>query len=502
MMKHEFVGQDLIKIRLKTDSELMSVFITDRYGNTTLAELAKQGDYSPKGFKTLSFYINNPDIRGELAINIKAAHERERPSVFVEWVQVSQGQVAEVELPDMDADAFALTPYEMATMLAYTYTGSTPDAELLDAAAAGLNSDEDIRSQIERLLQTDRAQTHFASFVEQWFRSDEIAAVMKNAELFPDFTEEVKQAMALEAQQIFLNVMFNEDVPFSEFYDANYTFVNAALAEFYGIAGISGEQMQKVVDNERGGFLTSGAFLSTWSTDEESHMIKRAVRVRERAMCQHLPPFPSNIDLGALRELQAAKVEEVKALFGGNISDAHLYYVNTDLQACKSCHEHIINPLGIGMEDYDAVGRLRSEYLGTGIPVDFMGPSIDGKAKQSAKLYGVNDIFDSSEDKAIEFAGTKELGQVLAQQQVTQACFNEMAFRFVMATGPDEFDHDNKDSVIFTEDEKQDYVCAKQSMQAAMGAQQSMKEAFINIGLSDVVRFRKIRNRDQSVTAQ
>ena len=272
----------------------------------------------------------------------------------------------------MDDDAYALTPFEMATLLAYTYTGTTPDQALYDAAMEGLTSDEDVRAQIVRLLKTDKAREHLGGFVEQWLRTDEVTTASKDETLYPTFTQDVKEAMAQEAREILLDVLLNDNVPFERFYDSDYTFVNEVLAEFYGIAGVSGEHFRKVTAPERGGILTSGAFLSTWATGEESHLIKRAVRVRERAMCQHLPPFPSNIDLTAFRLQQENVVEQYRAANNGQITDAHLYFINTDIDACKSCHEYIINPLGVGLEDYDAVGLPRTQY-NNGLDVDFTG---------------------------------------------------------------------------------------------------------------------------------
>ena len=186
------------------------------------------------------------------------------------------------------------------------------------------------------------------------------------------------------------------------------------------------------------------------------------------------------------------EVEKYRAIDGGELTDAHLYYINTDAEACKSCHEYIINPLGIGMEDFDAVGLLRTEYA-NGQQVDFTGYQPE-KENHNAMLYGIDDLFDNNEKQA--FTGTKELARFISTQDVSRSCFNDMAFRYVMGTGHDEFNYDNPDTIAMAENEREQYSCVTDAMNQAMSANNnSAKAALIEIGLSDLVRFRKERNR-------
>ena len=88
------------------------------------------------------------------------------------------------------------------------------------------------------------------------------------------------------------------------------------------------------------------------------------------------------------------------------------------------------------------------------------------------------------------------ISQIFAEHEVIQQCFAEMAFRYVIGTGPDEFDHKNLTSIELAEAEKQDYACEKNNMINQMNANTgSVKEAFIAIGLSEIVRYRKAYNR-------
>ncbi|BCE00368.1 DUF1592 domain-containing protein [Marinicellulosiphila megalodicopiae] len=411
--------------------------------------------------------------------------------LIITGITISEFEQVQFDIPQIDSDAFALTPYEMATFLAYTYTGTMPDAELLTAADSGFTTDAAIEAQIERLLSMDKAKQHIGKFVDQWLLTDNVLTVGKDAVLYSDFNQEVREAMAQEAREIFIDVIFNE-TGFTSLFNSNYTFVNAALADFYGIGGVSGNDFVKVQSPDRGGILTSGAFLSSWARTDESHLIKRAVKVRERAMCQHMPPFPTDVSLDAVREEQAQVVIDVKAQNpDGKIRQSHLDYINTNVPECLTCHKYMINPLGVGMEDYDAVGLPRTQYAND-LSVNYQGHDASIEWHNSA-LYGIDNIY--ANDDRREFQGVKELGAVLAAEDVTRACLNEMTFRFVMATGPDEFDHADKSAIVLTDDERTEYSCVIRDMQEAMGQSDNPRDALKQLGLSDIVRFRKERNR-------
>ncbi|BCE03251.1 DUF1592 domain-containing protein [Marinicellulosiphila megalodicopiae] len=415
----------------------------------------------------------------------------------IDSVQVAQFEQIQFEIPEMDDDAYALTPYEMATFIAYTYTGTTPDSTLMSAADEGLFTDAAVQAQIERLLATDKAKTHFGNFAAQWLTTDAVLVSEKDATKYPDYTDAVRESMAQEVREIFNDVLFNDTAPFSYLYDSTYTFVDSTLADFYGLGGVSGDGFVKTTAPGRGGLVTSGAFLSAWTSPTESKLILRGVRLRERFLCQHLPPFPSNIDLGEIRNEQAAEVDRVKAQNNGVIRQSHLDFINTDVAQCKTCHEYIINPLGVGLEDFDAVGLPRTNYINddgsVGLSVNFTGFQPE-KANHNSVFYGIDDMYDSTQFRV--FQGAEGLGELLATEDVTKACMIEMSFRFMMGTGPDEFDHANTEAVVMTESEREDYVCTTDSMISKMNQNSdNPKAAIIEFGISDIVRFRKQRNR-------
>ncbi|BCE03145.1 PKD domain-containing protein [Marinicellulosiphila megalodicopiae] len=424
---------------------------------------------------------------GSFDLNIKAGNT----DAILGEVSIAAAPVIPtlLDVPDVEDGVYVLTPAEMATYIAYSYTGSTPDDILIAAAIANeLSTDAQVRAQIERLLETDKAKAHFGEFAAQWFTTDAVLNAAKDG--FPEYTDDVKSAMAQEVREIFNDVMFNDDVPFSALYDSNYTFVNEVLADFYGIGGVTGDEFVQAATSQRGGIVTSGALLSAWTAPTESKLILRGVRIRERLLCQHFPPFPSNVDLGAIRDQQQAIVDAKKEEEGGLIRQAHLDYINTDLEACASCHEYIINPLGVGLEDFDAVGLPRTKYASNNLDVDFTGYIAELDTHQSA-LYGISDIYETSE--RIAFQGAKQLGQILGTggaQEQAQKCMIEMGFRYMTGSGTNAFSFESE-TYRLSDEAIQDNICASESMLNTLNTTSSPKEAFINLSLSDMVRYRK-----------
>ncbi|NQZ52516.1 MAG: DUF1592 domain-containing protein, partial [Moritella sp.] len=495
----DLTGRDLVIIRVKAMSAPGPISqwpkITPVINHTAIAGYEDGIRIESEKFKNYSFMLEG--LTGNVDFMISADDSGNHPNgepydrhLEIESVTVAAAQQVVFQVPNIDAGSFALTPYEMATFIAYTYTGNTPDDILLDAANEGFADEAAIRTQIERLMATPAAKVHFGAFVDQWLMTDGVLSVAKDTDLFPGFTQEVREAMHQEAREIFIDVIFNE-TGFTSLFDSNDAFVNNVLADFYGITGVPGSGFKKVQDSSRGGLLTTGAFLASQASPIESHLIKRAVRIRERVMCQHLPPFPTDVNLDTIRAIQAQKVEDKKAENDGLIRQAHLDYINTDVEACKGCHEYIINPLGVALEDYDAVGLPRTQYA-DGLSVDLTG--FDANIEQhNAHLYGIDDLYEIND--GVILSGTKSLGQILANQDVTRECLQEMAFRFIMDTGPDQFDHADKTKIELAPDELVNYACAMDSMNQAMKVEDSPREAFINLGLSEIVRFRKVYNR-------
>ena len=383
-----------------------------------------------------------------------------------------------IDLNSLDSDTFVLSDYEMASFLSYTFTGSTPDEELLTAVKNGeLRTQAQIQQQIARLLETERAREHLGVFAAQWLGTDEILTAQKDTTLFPDFTDEVRKAMAAEVKAFFTHVFYNEGL--TDLFSANYVFVNSPLANFYGLgnAGTASSDpndmvMVEATSAHRGGLLTMGAFMANHADLSESSPIKRAHNVRERLLCQDIPQPDDTIAM--FRAEEAEKL--LQELDGKVITNREFIATITKEEPCASCHREIINPLGFGFEDYDASGRYRTE--------DANGLTIDS----SGTLIGVDSLYDGN---SIDFYGTKDASDMFALLGSAQSCFSANVFRYAMDIGHDAINADSEQTGNLTDEEKADYECSVNTLTSILATSDSMADLFERLGTLDLVRFRK-----------
>ena len=388
----------------------------------------------------------------------------------------------EVELDD---NAYMLTAYQLAAYLAYTFTGTTPDDALLTAAGNGeLETKEQIEAQVERLLKTDRAYERFGNFAAQWLRTDGVLTIAKSDKVYPTFTTEVRQAMAQEVRDLFNHVVLDQKEPFTTLYNGRYTFANKALADFYGIGGVSGSEMQKVTTTDRAGIVTLGAFMTFHAHEEDTGPILRATYLRRRMMCHHVPEPPtgvaladdgSEVNFDEEREAAQQKLNEYLEAHGGIATTRMKYETRTSATACKSCHAEMINPLGGGMEDFDAVGLLQTKDF-NGLDVDFNG-----------ELIGVT---STSDGQKYSFSGSVQLADYIANLEGTRKCFVENSFRMAMGTGSSYLDRLYE--VGLSKAEQHYYSCQVDKLdQKFVDSKESPIELLKALGSMDSVRYRK-----------
>lgn len=405
-------------------------------------------------------------------------------SATVSGIQSGSNSSDAIDLTALDSDAYVLSDYEMAGFLSYTITGSTPDAQLLTAAKNGeLVTAAQLQQQAERLLATDRAKQHLGVFAAQWLASDEVLKAQKDSTLFPDFTDDVRKAMAAEVKAFFTHVFYAQDQGFTDLFDADYVFVNKPLASYYGLGNVGSDSsdpadMIKVdaTSIHRGGLLTMGSFLANYADLTKSSPIKRAINIRKRLLCQD-PPSPD----ATIASFRAEKADElINQLNGQLITNRDFVAAITKETPCSTCHDKIINPLGFGLEDYDAAGLYRT--------IDSNGLSIDA----SGILYGVNELFDSN---TVSFQGAKDLSNQFADLEPVQSCFSANVFRFAMNIGHDAIDAANANRGGLTDEEKQDYSCSVDTLSETLASSNSMANLFSRLSSLSVIRFRKQRDR-------
>ena len=247
--------------------------------------------------------------------------------------------------------AYALSGRELAERLAFVLWGSIPDQELLKAGAEGhLGDPAQLRERILRMIADRRAQSLASEFAAQAFLFvdfDHLAG--PDPKRFPEFTSSLRAAMLEECRHLF-SYIFQEDRPLTEIIDSDYVFANQELAAFYGIANVTGGEFKRVtVDRrERGGALSLGAILVSTSVPLRTSPVKRGNWVLSQVLGTPPPPPPPVVpqfshdehDEHGLSIIQQMKLHR---------SDAR----------CITCHSRI-DPLGVALERFDPLGRVRS----------------------------------------------------------------------------------------------------------------------------------------------
>ena len=261
-----------------------------------------------------------------------------------------------------------LTDYELATRLSYFLWSSTPDDHLLNVAAEGkLHTPQQLNTEAQRMLRDPRAHALADNFAAQWLQLRKLAIVAPDPQTFPQFNDALRTAMRTETEMFFLSVI-NEDRSVLTFLDADYTFVNEPLARLYGINNIKGDNFQriKLTDGQRGGLLTQASVLTVTSNPTRTSPVKRGKWVMENLLGSPIPPPPANVG-----ELPDDKKE---ALVGTLRQRLEQHRANP---SCASCHQRM-DPIGFGMENYNAIGQWRT--LDGGLAIDTSGALPGGKA--------------------------------------------------------------------------------------------------------------------------
>ena len=270
--------------------------------------------------------------------------------------------------PEKDG-VYRLVHYELASRLAYFLWASMPDEELLKLAAEERLHDEDVlRGQVRRMLADPKARGFAANFAMQWLGIGALGETVKpDPERFPEFDDELVAAMREEAVAL-LETILREDRGVLELVDCDYTFVNARLAEHYGLPPVEGDQLQRVSleDRRRGGVLGLGAVLTATSMPLRTSPVLRGKWVLEQVLGSQVPPPPPN----------AGVLPEDDKIHDGLTLRERLEAHRTKPE-CAACHQRM-DPLGFGLECFDATGRWR--HHANGRPVDASGELPSGES--------------------------------------------------------------------------------------------------------------------------
>lgn len=252
--------------------------------------------------------------------------------------------------PVQDGTRRPLSPMELATRLSYFLWGTAPDALLLSSAARGeLTKPEGLRRETERLLDDPRSEGFLRPFFQQWLTLDRLDFFKFSRKLFPRFDDGTEIAARKEITET-LSLLLRENASIRDLLKADYVVVNNVLADYYGIPNVEGDDFQKVTvaaGSPRGGLLGMACILAMGGNGEHTSPVERGAWVLRKLLNNPPPPAPPNIpQINRLADKVLTPRERVQA--------------HQEEPQCASCHRKI-DPVGFGLENFDAVGQWRTE---------------------------------------------------------------------------------------------------------------------------------------------
>jgi mono/diheme cytochrome c family protein len=351
---------------------------------STLAKRAFRRPVRESDLETLmNFYVTGRNEAKSFDAGIQAAVQR--ILIDPEFLYRS-----ELEPAQTTADStYRISQSELASRLSFFIWSSIPDDELIDLAAQGrLRDPATLEKQVRRMLADPRAKALVRNFTGQWLNVRSMQASEPVVDLFPDFDDNLRAAFREEIELFFGSIM-QEDRSILELLDADYTYANERLAKHYGIPNIYGPQFRRVSLGPnlemRRGLLGKGALLTVTSQAARTSPVARGKWFLETFLGVSPPDPPPGVETDLAKKNNAAPLSLRDRL------EAHRAN-----PVCASCHQ-IFEPMGIALENFDAVGRWRTHD--EGVRIDPTGVIADG-----TRLAGVASLREVTKRYSDQFA--------------------------------------------------------------------------------------------------
>lgn len=357
--------------------------------------------------------------------------DEETDSSTGEWGQKNKNSEPHSSVPIL------LSNSELAIRLAYFLWSAPPDAEL---RKSDLSKPEVLAAQTNRLLDDPRSEGFLTAFVHQWLGLDRIDFFEVNRALYPRFDTGTKVAAKGEIHETIAHIL-KHNASLRDLLKADYVVINRVLAHYYGIQGVKGDGYEKVSlpkDSPRGGLLGMAAIHFMGGNGERTSPVERGAWVLRKLLHDPPPPAPAN-------------VPAITRLAGKVLTTQERLLAHQEDPQCASCHRKI-DPIGFGLENFDAAGQWRTEDSYTALDANgkpdpkstkrwpiqpaaafFKGPSFTDFFSLRDLIASKSNAFARSFSEAlIEFALGRPIGfrdEPLVDDMITQASKKDLAMR-------------------------------------------------------------------------
>jgi hypothetical protein len=278
---------------------------------------------------------------------------------------------------------------ELANRLAYFLWSSPPDKELLQLVQSNDFRGEQVSKQVDRMLADPKTKDFYQAFAYQWLDMERLYLFQFDAQKYPNYDETLRDAAAEEVYET-LKYIVDHKLSTRNLIKSDFVVLNAMLATHYGIKGVVGDEFRKVdlsSDSMRGGLMGMAAIAAMGSDGQHTSPVERGVWVLRKLLNNPPPPAPANVPQLSRLEGQALTVREVLK-------------VHQEEPQCSHCHKKI-DPIGLGLENFDATGRWRWRDNLNKIKVDinpsgslYKGPSFESYAELREIIYERADDFN------------------------------------------------------------------------------------------------------------
>ena len=311
---------------------------------STLARRAYRRPVTEQEIQTLLRFYKD----GRAAANFNAGIQR-----GLERILAAPSFLFRVERTPPNAvpgSVYRLNDIDLASRLSFFIWSSIPDDELLNIAIAGkLGQSAVLEQQVRRMLVDSRSRALVDNFINQWLQLGKLAGLVPDSDLFPDFDENLREAMRQETEEFVVH-QINEDRSVLDLLTADYSYLNERLARFYGVSNVYGNHFRRVTfdDRVRGGLLGQASVLTVTSYPNRTSVVLRGKWLLTNLLGAPPPPPPADVP-----SLKDAGQDGVPRSLRERMEQ------HRDNAACASCHQRM-DPLGFALENFDALGKWRT----------------------------------------------------------------------------------------------------------------------------------------------